>query len=166
MGDLYGVKCSKCEYRFQVDVGHGFDGCGFFEVNSDTGKPYYYRHIRSKRILDDVNRILETENDVREDDLAYEQRREWQGHGSAQYLCEQCGRLFNRYYFRLVFDGGSYVPEYSCYKCQQQLTPIELEHTKSGQMLISSDKSIEWKCPKCGHGELMEDPEAECILYD
>ena len=166
MGHMFGVRCGQCDYKFQANIGHGFLGCGFFEPDYDTGKPWYHSYITSKKIISDIEGILETWDDVREDEDAYEQRDEWHGHGSAQYLCPKCGRLHNKFFFALIGSGGKYQPTYSCSKCKSLLELVDLIRTEAGEIQIKSGLSLSWKCPNCGSDKLVVDNEADIICYD
>ena len=98
MGEMYGVKCSKCDNSFSIDLGHGMAGCAFFETDEETGNPYFYGEIEHQHILSDVENIMNTWDDVEEDEQVYQRRSEWFGHGSAQYLCQECGQLYNKFF--------------------------------------------------------------------
>jgi len=41
MGEIFGIKCSNCEYKFSAVIGHGILGSRFFETNNSASKPYY-----------------------------------------------------------------------------------------------------------------------------
>jgi len=163
MGEIFDVKCGQCDYKFRTDVGHGLRGCGFFETNPETNKPYYYDYIRSKKIIADINNIVETQNDVEED--AYAHRKQWHGHGSAQYFCRKCRKLHNKFYFKLVFLGGTYEPIYSCSKCRNKLILVELMSDKNEQIIIKFGQDIiNWQCPKCDNNKLIFGNYS--VLYD
>ena len=166
MGSIFGVKCEKCDYRFTVDIGHGFLGCGFFEPGLKSEKPRFYDYINSKRILSDIEELIETKNDVWEDKEAYSRREQWRGHGSAQYICPNCGRLHNKFYFRLKYDGGFYEPKYYCSSCKRKLVCVELISAETESIIIKSDQKIDWKCPNCGGKKLIFDVEAGYTCYD
>ena len=156
MGHTFGVKCEKCTYSFEATVGHGMLGCGFLETNPNTCKPYFYEYFENDKIINDIHLILRTGQNVREDEDTYLERKAWRGHGSAQYYCSECGRLYNRYYFRLIFTGGEYDPEYFCEECGTQLILIDLENSEIPN----------WHCPLCEHNRLIYDNNIPFILYD
>ena len=171
MGNKFDIKCERCDYSFTANVGHGFRGCGFFETNPDTGKPYFNEYIKSKKILADVNRILNTEKNVHEDEIAYGHRISWRGHGSAQYLCPKCGRFHNNFYFKLTFTGGTYEPAYFCTKCKSKLLLIDIIedndiYEKNRFCTILSAEQINWRCPLCDHDKLVIDDNASTLYYD
>jgi DNA-directed RNA polymerase subunit RPC12/RpoP len=67
--------------------------------------------------------------------------RDW-AHGI--FVCEQCGRLYNRFYVRLAYGQGKvYETQFSCSKCGNALTRLndlgEIKH---------------FPCPKCGKRSL------------
>ena len=166
MGERFGVKCNKCEYKFGVNIGCGLLGLRFFEINERTGKPYYHGYISNQNIIADVDTLIRTAADVREDEDFYYSKNQWRGHGSAQYLCTTCGELHNEFYFRLVYSGGFYEPEYYCSKCSSTLVLVELIKADSGDISIKSKKKVSWKCPLCNNPELVIDYSARVTLYD
>ena len=166
MGTMFGVKCSKCDYRFEANIGHGFLWCGFFELDVDTEKPYYYGYIKSKKILTRIENILETWDDVHEDKSLYSKRDQWHGHGSAQYLCPKCGKLHNKFYFAITGSGGTYEPEYHCSKCRVKLVLVELIQDKQERIRIKAEQEIKWQCPNCENNKLVIDNESRFICYD
>ena len=166
MGEIFGVKCSKCDYSFSANIGHGMLECGFLEINNETEKPYFYGYIKDKKIITDIENILDTWDDVSEDDSTYPWRSEWFGHGSAQYLCQECGQLHNKFFFTLKGSGGKYQPTYCCSLCKKKLTFIELERNESGAITIKSNQPVKWSCPQCDNSKLMCDPNGDHIMYD
>jgi len=152
MGHTFGVKCAQCEYKFEAVVGHGMLWCDFFGTDLDTDAPIYMDYIKDEKILDDINRIIQTEENVRGhviDKIGY-------SHGLAQYLCVKCGRLYNKCYFKLVFDDGSYEPEYFCDCCENKLKKVNLEN----------NNKLKWNCPLCGQNKLVNDHNARQIFFD
>ena len=166
MGQKYGVKCSQCDFSFPVNIGHGMLGCCFFETNIRTGKPYFYGYIKSKRTIADIERIRETWIEVIEDETVYEKRKQWRGHGSAQYLCPKCGRMHNKFFFALIGSGGRYQPTYYCSTCRNKVVLVELKVSKSGEVTVISEKPIKWICPKCENDKFEQDLAAGITMYD
>jgi len=166
MGEMYGVKCSKCDISFPINVGHGMLGCEFFEIDERTKKPYFYGYTKNEEIISDIERILDTWDDVVEDDNASAWRAEWFSHGSAQYLCQKCGCIDNNLYFALKGSGGKYMPEYSCSSCNYKVILIELKRNDSGAITVKSEKPVKWFCSNCDNDKLIIEKNAGHILYD
>ena len=166
MGTVISTKCEHCDFTFNANIGQGFRGCGFFELDHKTGKPYYYGYIKSQKILADIERIVDTWDVVDEDEDLYHLRREWSGHGSAQYLCSKCGRLHNKFFFALIGTGGKYQPTYYCSTCKGRLTLVELIVGDKRRISIKSEPQVKWKCPNCDSDKLLLNDEFGIICYD
>ena len=166
MGEIFGVKCSKCDFTFSVNLGHGMAGCAFFEIDEETKKPYFYGEIKYQQVLSDVEHIMDTWDNVEEDENAYAWRSDWFRHGSGQYLCQECGQLHNKFLFALKGSGGKYQPTYYCTTCNNILTFVELKINESGTVTIKSEQPIIWSCPQCENDRLVRDPNGGHILYD
>jgi len=165
MGKIFGVKCSDCDYEFSANVGHGMAGCGFFEYSTNSGKPDYYDYIKDEKIIADIDRLVETAEDLREDTDKYSKHVNWWGHGSAQYYCKHCNILHNRFYFRLIYTGGKYEPVYNCSKCDKKLVLVELMQTDDEEIKFKADNNLKWKCPTCGGNKLLKSNKSG-IMYD
>jgi len=152
MGHTFGVKCAKCEYKFEAVIGHGMAWCDFFASDPYTNTPYYLEYIEDEKILEDICHILQNEENVRAhviDEIGY-------SHGLMQYHCVKCGRLHNKCYFKLVFTDGSYEPKYYCDCCENKLIKVNLENYIK----------LKWHCPLCGQNKLVNDPDAQRIYFD
>jgi len=166
MGEMYGVKCSKCDNSFPINIGHGMAGCDFFEIDEETRKPYFYGCIEYQPILSYVENIMNSWEYVEEDEQAFPWRSEWFSHGSAQYLCQKCGQIDNNYLFALMGSGGKYIPEYNCSSCNNKVILIELKRNESGAITVKSEKPIRWTCSNCKNEKLVVDKKAGHIMYD
>ena len=167
MGDGYDLKCKACDYGISViegigmlyspdsvfygrwkDEGHDWrkgipDGCGKWE------RPLLFSLIEDKKIRNKAFGLLANGAvpKMPGSDGSY---------GHRLYVCPECCRLANRFYFKLVSEEEEYEPDYRCSECDVPLCRVKTEYSKGiGTELVRPDRSkVKWKCPECGGGEL------------
>jgi DNA-directed RNA polymerase subunit RPC12/RpoP len=78
-------------------------------------------------------------------------------YGHELYVCPECMRLANEFYFKLVSSAEQYEPNYDCSHCGIELCRVKLKQSDSEQIeLVFKDKhKIEWKCPECSGERLV-----------
>ena len=88
-------------------------------------------------------------------------------YGHEVYFCPRCHELCGRFYFRLVYSGGSYEPEYKCTKCRHFLHRAKAAK-KGGEIKLydANNNMIDWQCPRCGHDRLEQDIAAGIVMWD
>jgi len=158
MGEGIFFGCKQCGYEFSIDFGCGFFNWLFLEMDTKTNKPFYHSLIESADVIAEVDRILETEENVREDNEAYDNPRARKHKGLAAYYCQSCKTVKNNYFFRLIFTGGSYEPVYFCEKCKSELllARYKMSDSDSGFRSAISDKPLDVCCPRCGSDNIRE----------
>ena len=75
-------------------------------------------------------------------------------YGHRMYHCPRCCRLSGKFYFKLVYEGGSYEVEYKCSSCKTELEPVSNESGSHSDEVPELEK---YRCPKCGKHSLYED---------
>ena len=168
MGKGYDLKCKACDYEISVtegigmlyspdsvfyghrkDKGHDWkkgvpDGCGEWD------RPLLFSIIEDRKIRNKAFGLLAN-------GAVPKTSGSGSMYGHELYVCPECCRLANRFYFKLVSEEGEFEPDYRCSECDVSLCRVKAEHSDGGGIvLVRRDRSkVKWKCPECGGGELV-----------
>lgn len=157
MGESISLKCAKCGYvkSFQLGIGMMYSPSGVFE-SSHGSKPLLESLVRSRKIKERTFSLLNEPSASPADDYGHE-----------IYYCPHCHELHERFYFRIDYNGGCFEPEYQCTKCRHSLHRAKAQ-TEGGEIRLryANNKSIDWQCPRCGHGRLEHDIGAFFATWD
>lgn len=164
MGQIYDLKCAQCNYKMSVMEGIGFAysphavfygrcddltqrfSIAFPDGLCEDNKPLLISLVKSKRIRETAFRLLSSGATTD------------YGYGHELYLCPQCNRPLNKFYFKLQSDTERYEPDYHCPRCEARLRRVRLKRGKNGQsdeFFYKNNRKAECKCPKCGCGKIV-----------
>ena len=164
MGYGYVIKCSKCDYDFEVMEGVGFAhspnavfygrrgdpkqkwSVAFPDGYYEEGKPLLLSLVNSEKIKE---KTLELLNKGASPEEYY---------GYEPYVCPNCMRFENRFYFKLTTRKEDYEPEYNCTECKEILKRADMKINDNAQVeIVDTDgRKIDWKCPVCGNDRLVD----------
>lgn len=147
MGHSISVKCCNCKYSKTIKLGIGmaFSPKRINDIDPKLG--ILPSLIRSKDELRYIKTLLTEKNGIIP--YCYEYK---------MYHCPKCSEFYERFYFTVDHDEGTYEPNYKCSKCRIKLDVIESSEDKN-QFKLSK-----YQCPKCGKYELIEGD--EFLLWD
>jgi len=161
MGDRYEIRCSSCGYGLEVTEGVGwlyspktvfYGHCNdppqnwsvaFPDGYCEFDKPLLFSLVKNKSIR---NKAFDL--------LANGAKPKYYGH--ELYMCPECMRFSNRFYFRLRSPDGNYEPDYKCGRCKTELkrVMIESDDVRTKVVYTKYKREVNWKCPKCGGKEI------------
>jgi DNA-directed RNA polymerase subunit RPC12/RpoP len=125
----YGVelKCRECDYSEDFFLGVGMM---YFPLRNAVNE----ENLKYKKLRRELMDIIDNHS-VKESNYGHE-----------LYRCEQCNKLYRRFYVELNYDEDrTYRTEYNCTKCRKPLTRLD------------EFKIEEIPCPKCGREGLYQD---------
>ena len=167
MGYGFDLKCAECDYGLRVYIGAGFrysPQAVFYGNSADPNKDWQGLQLDSADSADrEQPMLLALSRDQQTFDRAYSLIRAGARpkgrYGLSLYLCQQCGGLFNRFFFRLKTGGGLYEPDYWCPDCQKLLEQVDFDHNSTELALVAMDdrSDLEWHCPHCGGSRLLRE---------
>lgn len=159
MGQRYGIKCSKCDYKRLINLGIGMMYSpkhvfykGYYK---ESDKPLLESLVKSKKIIEYDFTLMENGGEPSDD------------YGHSIYLCTKCGELYSRFHFSIENSDEKYEPKYCCSKCKRVLTRVQFKENKGILKLMTiNNESIAWECPKCGNDKLEFDFSLGVMMWD
>ena len=148
MGISFGINCRECDYakNLKLGIGMAYSPSNLVDFSSEFGMLRYL--IRSKNTLQYVKMLI-TEKGGR---IPYT-------YEHSIYHCPRCSEFYERFFYHIDYEGGTYEPKYQCSKCKAVLEKI------TGS---DNDENIDlskYPCPKCGKYSLSEDY-SSVIMWD
>jgi len=159
MGQVISLYCAKCEYSksFHLGIGMMYSPSTVFDGSYiDDEKPLLDSLVKSKKIKEQAFSLLNEQFATPTDDYGHE-----------IYYCPHCNELYERFYFCILYDGGSYEPEYKCTKCKHLLhrAKVTMEDGEI-QLFYTNNKIIDWQCPQCGNSKLNQGRTIGVLMWD
>jgi len=152
MGIGFGIKCKECDYKNQFFLGIGMLYSPSKLEDIDSEFSFLGRLIKSDEIMNLTIGLLKDKNGklVR--------------YGHKLFTCSICGEFYERFFYQIHYDGGVFVPEYKCSKCNVPLSEVEYKESnyECDSEVIDFSK---YACPKCGNHSLYED-KAMRMMWD
>lgn len=109
MGTNLIYECPKCKNQIGLNYGvgmlwHSFDKSMFYPPQKGSvGLNFYYEF--DKEMLEEIHRFISETEDIIVPDVYYH-----------PYICEKCGKVESKIYFRIEGKGKTFMPKYTC-KC-------------------------------------------------
>lgn len=163
MGQLYGIKCTCCDYEFSVQEGVGmmysphavfYGSCDDSSQNWSIAFPDGYCEP-GKPMLNDLVKSAEIKARAFDFIKAGGTPGEY---GHELYICPDCNRLHNEFFFSLVKGDAEYEPEYQCSHCRIPLRRVLLkERFKDHKFVFVGGETADLHCPQCGNKTLEYD---------
>lgn len=153
MGSSYGIRCTECDYKKQFITGIGMMYSPGNLQGVDSEFSILPSLIKSKKTLSLVRELLKEKNG-----------RIFKDYGHKIFVCSKCGEFYERFAYKIKYDGGVFVPEYKCTKCKAILCEVEDIKTDTKGHRDGMDLQ-KYHCPKCGKHSLIEDCSSE-IMWD
>lgn len=153
MGSSYGIRCSECDYekQFIIGVGMMYSPGNLQDVDSEFS--ILPSLIKSKKTLNLVSELLKEKNGRISEEYGHE-----------VFVCSKCGEFYERFAYKVKYDGGVFVPEYKCTKCKAVLCEAQNIKIDAKVQREGIDLS-KYHCPKCGKNALIEDCSSE-LMWD
>lgn len=153
MGSSFGIKCKECDYekQFKLGIGMMYSPGNLEDVDSEFSLLPYL--IKSKKRLNLVRGLLKDKNG-----------RIGEFYGHKLFVCSKCRAFYERFSFKIDYDGGTFVSEYKCSKCKVLLREVEYIKSNDGRSEEIIDFS-KYACPKCGNYSLFED-QTMMVMWD
>ena len=164
MGEGFNIKCTTCDYDFEILSGVGFAHSpnavfyGRCDSNPERrwsicfpdgickpGTPLLLEIIESESIRERALKLI-ADGAKPCDDYEYD-----------LYLCPNCMNLENLFYFKLLSLKEHYEPDYRCEKCQITLQRVKVVsyNERTLQLVYRNNHKADWRCPKCGSNHLV-----------
>ncbi|MGH4139462.1 hypothetical protein [Clostridium sp.] len=145
MGSSYGIRCTKCDYekQFKIGIGMMYSPDNLQDIDSEFS--IFPSLIKSKKTLNLVRALLNEKNGRILGDCGHE-----------IFVCPKCGEFYERFAYKVKYDGGVFVPEYKCNKCKAVLCEAA-DVKKDAEGHRKGIDLSEFHCPKCGKKSLIED---------
>ena len=132
MGCGIKVECKNCSYNKEFFL---VIGMRYWDL-----KGILDSCIKSKKERDIIKNILDKEENI------------YSNYEHSLYKCEKCGEIYERFYIKIIYDGGVYEMKHKCSECKKDLT------------LIGDKLNVdEVNCPQCGKKTLTEN---EFMVWD
>lgn len=168
MGSRYELSCKNllnnfpCVYTgseeiqhtsisFDVGIGMGYSPERVFYGDQDQ-EAKIYRIVKSKTIIKDLRRILVDPVLIR-------------SYGYSLYVCEECHKYYNRFYFHIQWhrngQDGEYRPVYYCRECKKELSCLDV--SDDGLIFQDTKAPYAFSCALCGSTEYNL---RECLFWD
>ncbi|MCF7911899.1 MAG: hypothetical protein K9M99_05190 [Candidatus Cloacimonetes bacterium] len=151
MGSSIQIKCSNCNYSetFMLGIGMMYNPIRVLDFDPKHGM--LPQMVRSKKTIEQIRTLIEDKHAELDRD-----------YGHKIYHCNSCKMLFERFYIKLVYEGGIFEIDYKCPTCKSILEPVNRSAQNDSDELPDLKN---YNCPECGKHSLYKD-EYEVICWD
>lgn len=141
MGQSFVIKCAECGYKKDFMLGIGMLYSPANVEGFDSEFAILPSLIKSKKTLEFVKCLLNEKHGRFADN-----------YGHDLYHCSKCGEFYERFFYHIDHDNGSFEPTFKCPKCKVLLNKFVADEDDRGNIDLSP-----FPCPKCGRNGLIQD---------
>jgi hypothetical protein len=141
MGQSFVIACAECDYKKELMLGVGMMYSPAHVGSFDSDISLLPHLIKSKKTLELVKNLLNEKHGRLADN-----------YGHTLYHCSKCGEFYERFFYHIDHENGSFEPTFKCPKCKVPLIKFETDEDDE----INIDLSL-YPCPKCGRNGLIKD---------
>jgi DNA-directed RNA polymerase subunit RPC12/RpoP len=149
MGSSLVFKCRKCGELIHTVFGNGMTDSAAIDKTLCDPKSDLSKLFDDKRVRTSVLKFIKTHPNARGRMWGY--GLDWNSAGDFPFYCERCGTLKNHFYLEILSEAETFLPQYSCEKCGQEMKRVSMRELLS---LSEKESGQKLRCPRCGGDEI------------